>query len=185
MNRGTIDIIEKTIHKDYWLNRQDRDWLLDNNVKLRAPNRHSVGFSLDNGKNLPLAFFGGDPPEHIAKMCDAIVALLYDNKLYLFIVEQKTANSGQYRRQLANGKLFCDWLFSLYKQHGYCDDEPVYVGLFIWKPRRTPAKQGTFHPPVKSEKHELFACFFEEQNKLDIYLDALVNACRKQKNRKQ
>ena len=184
MNEKMVEIIKKTIRGDYKLKRRGRGWLLDNDVKLHASDRHSFGFSLDNAENPPLAFFSIRPPKHIAKMCDAIIALLYDNKLYLFIVEQKTKNSGQYRRQLANGKLFCDWLFSLYKQHGCCNDEPVYVGLFIWEPRRTPAKQGTFHPPVKSKKHELFACFFEEKNKRDIYLDALVNACRKQKNGK-
>lgn len=99
-----IDIIEKTIAPKYRLSRKNRDWLLNNRVKLRAPNRHSFAFSLDNQSEIPFAFFNDSPPEHIAKMCDAIVAMNFKNELYLFIIEQKTKRSKQYEKQLANGR---------------------------------------------------------------------------------
>ena len=172
-----IEIIEKTIHETYWLDRQNRDWLLDDDVKLRTPHRHSFGFSLDNQKVPPFSFFSESPPIGIAKMCDAVIAFLHLEKLYLFIVEQKTENPGEYQKQLANGKFFCDWLFSLYKRHGYCDDEPIYIGLFIWQPRPSPRKGGTAHrssASVVARSHKLFSCFFEITNMHNIYLGDLV-----------
>ena len=112
-----IDIIEKTIALKYRLLRENRDWLLDNGVKLRAPNRHSFAFSLDNQDEPPFVFFNASPPEHIAKMCDAIVAMNFKNELYLFVIEQKTQYPKDYKKQLTNGWHFCNWLFSLYKEH--------------------------------------------------------------------
>ena len=174
-----VEIIKETIRGGYELDRPGgRDWILDNNVKIRAPHRHSFGFSLDNPGKPPLAFFSGSPPKNIAKMCDAIVALSHREKLYLFLVEQKTANLDQCQKQLANGKFFCDWLFSLYKWHGYCTNDPVYIGLLIWQPRPLPQKEETAYRAVevKRKAHNLFTCFFEIRNECDINLKKLVES---------
>ena len=133
-----IEKIEKTIHTDYHLKRENLSYLLiEDEVKLRAPSHYSFAFSLDKrkkGKPTPFPFFGHKPhrPEHIAKMCDAIVAMNFKNELCLFIIEQKTQHSGEYKKQLSNGKHFCNWLFSLYKEHKKehedCPLDPVYIG---------------------------------------------------------
>ena len=178
MSRKMIDTLKKTIHKYYHLNRQCRDWLLDNNVKLRVPNRHSFGFSLDNRNKPPFAFLSGSPPQHIAKVCDAIVALSYQGKLYLFIIEQKTSHSESYKKQLVNGKLFCDWLFSLYRWHGHWGScKLVSIGLLIWQPRQQPRRGGTAHRSnVASQGHPLFDYFLEKKNEINIHLGQLINS---------
>lgn len=172
-----IEAIKKTIHENYWLDREDRDWFLDDNVKLHAPHRHSVAFSLDNRKKPPFGFLGGNPPAGVAKMCDAIVALFDGGKLYVFIVEQKTQNLDEHEKQLANGKFFCDWLFSLYREYGHCNEEPVYIGLLVWRPRERPGIGQMTHRIGETRKHKLFADFFEIRNKPDISLWDIVKAC--------
>ncbi len=72
MSRAMIDAIEKTINQHYHLPREGRDWFLSDDVKLRTPGRNSLGFSLDDERKPPFVFFGGSPPAHMAKMCDAI-----------------------------------------------------------------------------------------------------------------
>lgn len=172
-----IEIIQKTIHERYFLDKAGRDWLLADKVKLRVPHRRSLAFSLDNQKHPPLAFFGGSPPADMAKMCDAIVALCHREKLYMFIIEQKTRHLDDHEKQLANGKLFCDWLFSLYKRYGYCKEEPIYIGLLVWQPRDDPDKEEATDSPSETRKHKLFPKFFEIRNKLDISLRELVKDC--------
>lgn len=175
MSKAMIDIIEKTIDEDYHLPRKNRDWLLANEVKLRAPDRNSLGFSLDNEDNSPFAFFKGNPPAHMAKMCDAVIAFSFERRLYLFIIEQKTSSPGEYKKQLANGRCFCDWLFSLYKEHEYCSEDPVYIGLLIWKPRTSPPKGETSHKnKLAPVKHHRFEHFFDEKNNRNINLRKFI-----------
>ena len=175
MSKAMIDIIEKTINEDYHLPRESRDWLLADGVKLRASDRNSLGFSLDNKEKPPFAFFKDAPPAYITKMCDAVIALSIEQKLYLFIVEQKTSNPGDYEKQLTNGKYFCDWLFSLYKEHGHCSDDPVYIGLLIWQPRTSPPKGETSHKrKLTSRTHHRFEHCFEEKNNQNIHLQKFV-----------
>ena len=180
-----IDIIEKTIHTDYHLKRDNLDYLLlDNKVKLHAPSHCSFAFSLDNrDKPTPFRFFSNETqPKHIAKMCDAIVDMNFKNELYLFIIEQKTKRTKQYEKQLANGRHFCNWLFSLYKEHKHCSSDPVYIGLLIWEPRPKSPRKGTtaHHGKNQSKSHPLFDLFLEKRNikdisLIDIAISALLN----------
>lgn len=173
MRANLVELIKKTIHSNYRLNRENRNWLLDHNVKLRSPDRQSFGFSLDKPCDPPFAFFSGDPPAHIAKMCDAIVAVSHDQKSYIFLIEQKTAHQDAYRQQLINGKLFCDWLGRLYRAHKYGVNDLVFVGILIWQPHRASHKDTT-RPRTKPEKHQLFDHFFNIKNQKDIYLLELI-----------
>ncbi|MCY3985422.1 MAG: hypothetical protein OXF23_00025 [Candidatus Dadabacteria bacterium] len=177
MSKAAIDLIKRTIKKDYHLQRQSKNWFLANDVKLRAPGKDSLGFSLDNAQKPPFAFFEGDLPEHMAKMCDAIIALSFRQHLYLFIIEQKTSSPGEYKKQTSNGKYFCEWLFSLYKEHGHCFDEPIYIGLLIWEPRESPPKGKTSHrsKPVPGMHHN-FEYFFEEKNNQRICLQKFIRS---------
>ena len=178
MSRSMIDTIGGTIRGNYQLQGRNNRWLLKDNVRLFAPGTLSLGFSLDNKERPPFAFFKNDPPRHMAKMCDAIIVLSFEQRLYLFIVEQKTSDPDEYEKQLTNGRCFCDWLFSLYKEHGYCSDDPVYIGLLIWQPRPSPGKGKTSHgsEPVPGTHHR-FEHFFEEKNKRDIDLKKFVQLC--------
>ncbi len=180
-----INTLEKTIHTDYHLKRDNLDYLLlDNEVKLRAPSDCSFAFSLDMRGKPPFRFFRYKPPrpEHIAKMCDAIVATNFKNELYLFVIEQKTRHPDDYKKQLANGRHFCNWLFSLYKEHEYYSREPVYIGLLIWEPRPKSPRKGTtaHHGKNQSKSHPLFDLFLEKRNikdisLIDIAISALLN----------
>lgn len=164
-----IDLLQNSIKQQYYLPRNGKDWELADSVKLRAPNHHSFGFSLDNQENPPLAFFSASPPTHIAKMCDAIIALLDKGILYFFIIEQKTSHEEDYRKQLANGKFFCEWLVSLYCHHGYCDPASVqYIGMLVWQPRPSPSKDGTRRRKPEPINFPLFGnqCFEERNNQM-------------------
>ena len=175
MSKPMIDTIGRTIRGNYRLPGKKCYWLLKDNVKLHPSEKLSLGFSLDNEERSPFAFFKDNPPLHMAKMCDAIIALSLRQKLYLFIVEQKTSSSGEYEKQLANGRCFCDWLFSLYKEHEYCTDDPIYIGLLIWQPRTSPTKGETSHKSEPtSGTHHSFEYFFEEKNNQNIYLQKFI-----------
>ena len=133
MSRKLIELFQRSIGNEFHLDREDRNWLLqDNNCKisLRVSNRNSLGFSLDHkSQPSPFPFFSSKPPSGIAKMCDAIIALSYKDKAYIFVIEQKTNNQDSYKKQLANGKYFCDWLLMLLKEHKHYSDTPIFIGL--------------------------------------------------------
>ena len=134
----TIKAIKKTIDSRYLLKRKNRDWLLDESDKrigIRVPDRNSIAFSLDNENERPLAFFSGNPPEGMAKICDAFLFCVYEGKGYLFIIEVKSAYREESEKQLINGKIFCDWLLALCQEHGHLSTEFSVASLLLWEPR--------------------------------------------------
>ena len=141
-----VELMRETIHDDYELERQGCEWLLretgtGKSIRLRAANRRTFAFKLDHqGKARPMGFFSASPPRDIEKMCDAIMACHYGQRCYLFIIEWKTADKGEYKKQLKNGRLFCDWLLRLYKEYGHIRETPVFVRLLVWSPRPSPQK---------------------------------------------
>lgn len=177
-----IETIKDTIHEDYHLQRENKHWKLNEQptIRLRAPNRHSIGFSLDSQpQSSPLTFFGDRPPRHVAKMADAILALKYRRKVFWFVIEQKTATKGGYKKQLINGKIFCDWLIALYRQYNYLPSDSVFVSLLVWKPRKKSVDKGTTTHHDKLSKVTRIGKFdhsFELQNYLDISLAEIVQA---------
>lgn len=106
-----IKILEQTIDDELKLKRDNQDWLIpdiNTNIQVRSPHRHSMGFSLDvpDSKQRSLAFFSSSPPRFLEKMCDTLIAVVDQSKLYLFAIEIKSANKGDYRKQIANGRHF-------------------------------------------------------------------------------
>ena len=176
MTSKVVDTLKRAIHSRYYLPRQQRDWCLANNARIRAPDRNTIGFSLDNGNSPPFAFMGNSPPKHIAKMCDAIIAIFYKKQVYLFVIEQKTSNKNDYKRQIANGKLFCDWLISLCGYHGYIPNDSIkYIALLVWQPRPTPPKGMTTHrQPKQAPSHPLFERVVDERNSSLVQLQRLT-----------
>ena len=170
-----ISMLTGSIDPCYHLQRDSRDWILADNVKIRAKDRHSFGFSLDNSRNPPLSFFSRNPTEHIAKMCDAIIAQLDDDVLYFLVIEQKSGNKDDADKQLANGKFFCQWLISLYDCHGYWDVRKVeYIGLLVWRPRRSEDKDGTSHRAMQPQTHPLFSRYYSIENRTEFSLRDLL-----------
>ena len=185
MSEDVISTLTKTINRKYLLDKDGRDWLYEEKqngqtVKLRSPSRLSLGFSLDNRDKPPFAFLSGTPPEKIAKMCDAFIALCHQDRLYLFVIEVKNSPGG-HSKQLANGKHFCNWLFSLFKEHGYVRDDPVYIGLVIRPPRKVPDKGQTSHRHpdlhrinVLAHQRKHFEHFFIRGNNDHIFLQRII-----------
>jgi len=189
MSRELVDLMQQTIDEKYVLDRENRNWLLQERlassqkIKIRANNRHSFAFSLDDPmpQNRPLKFFSSQPPQGIARMCDVIMVCHYTQKCYLFLIEMKSKSKNNYRKQLNNGKLFCDWLLRLYKEHDHTHDSPVFVGLLIWFPRRQPPRKGTIHSAENSRICEtsegVFDRCFNVKNRDTIPIIELCQRC--------
>ena len=149
---------------------------------MRSPGRRSFGFSLDR-KPLPLAFFSASPPEGLAKVCDGMVAVLHEAKLYLFAVEIKSGYKEASREQLINGGLFWRWLMDLCMQHGHLcrSTEVCYISLLMSRPRdRAPRKGTTTHlaeDDWNASNIVGFNASYEVKNRDDIALTAVIKKC--------
>jgi len=140
-----VDLMRRTIDEEYVLKRQGKSWIFQEirqdtqevvyEQKIRSPDRNSFAFSLDCPDPKPLAFFSSSPPLGVACMCDAIMVCSYKQRSYLFLIEVKTGNRGNYRDQLRNGRIFCDWLLRLYEEHDHPYVRPTFIALLIWSPR--------------------------------------------------
>lgn len=181
-----IDTITSAISERYHLQRDGKDWLIEEShraIRLRSPSRASIGFSLDPNGSPALAFFSPDPPEGLAKVCDGMIAVLHRRKLYLFAIEVKSGHKGDAREQLANGRLFWRWLMDLCRQHGYLRDlvSHSYVSLLMWRPReRSPRKGATTHSgedDLRKTTPDGFDVGFEVRNREDIALSDLIRKC--------
>ena len=170
-----INTISNTIRGRYRLQYGRESWPLADGVRIYASEENTFGFSLDNPQNHPFAFLSNTPPEHIAKMCDAIIVQLNDDTLYFFVIEQKTGYEGDYEKQLANGKFFCEWLVSLLTYHEYLSDIRVeYIGLLVWKPRQSSTREGTLRESIRVEYHPLFPLCYSIENRIDFSLEELM-----------
>lgn len=149
ISKDFIDTIKKVIHSRYHLNRnKNNDWILEESsqkIKIETPNEYSIAFSLDHKNHKPFAFFSDTPPADFAKICDAILFCFHKNKAYLFLIEVKTKNEGDYEKQLINGKLFCDWLITLYAQYKSTNPEMIVFSLLIWKPESSNQQRRSSH----------------------------------------
>ncbi len=99
-------------------------------------------------------------------MCDGILVLIYKEKPYWFVIEQKTSNPDKYKKQLINGKCFCDWLIALYRSHGYLSDDPaIIISLLVWEGREKNVSKGlTSHrdnPTIEETQVGLFEHSFD------------------------
>ena len=182
---NTIRILEQTIGNELKLKRDNQDWLIsDTNVQADSLHRHSMSFSLDvpGSRHKPLAFFSSSPPQGLAKMCDALIAVVDQSKLYLFAIEIKSSNKDDYRKQLANGRHFWCWLIALCKEHGYLPlkPKPLYIAVLIWKPREKQLRKGatthTKNHGIESATQEGFTSRFEIRNCSSFRLYDLIQS---------
>ena len=142
------ELFSKTIAADFQLAREHRKWTIKGNtdIAIQVPCSKSFGFCLDARGNKPFPFFG-NPPEHVAKMCDGIIVLSYKNKDHIFVIELKTTDKGPYKKQLKNGQYVCEWLLTLLKEHGHYPNKKQvhFIGLLCYEPRRITNKGTTSH----------------------------------------
>ena len=182
-----IKILEQTIENELKLKRDNRDWLIpdtNTNIQIRSPHRYSMGFSLDvpAPKHKPLAFFSSSSPQGLAKMCDTLIAVVDQSKLYLFAIEIKSGSKNGNRKQLANGRHFWRWLIALCKEHGYLPSkpEPLYIAVLIWKPRKKQVRKGatthTKNHGIESATQEGFTARFEIRNRSSFRLYDLIQS---------
>lgn len=145
------ELFERTIAPKYHLPRQDRDWLYENGeqIQIRAPNNQSLAFSLDP-KKVPFPFICGSPPPKVTKMCDVIICSTSKQRHYIFIVEKKREWKEDYHLQLINGKLFCDWMLALFREHGHLQGKVTFVGLLLMYPM-LPSVRASTTPATESE----------------------------------
>ncbi len=178
MNQKLAELFQQTIHKTLQLNKKGRDWSLNEKpqITMKAPSQHSLGFSLDCNPGPFASLFNARPPLGIAKMCDAIIVLSYKNKDYIFVIEQKTKCRNDYKKQLANGKYFCDWLLTLLKEYGHYDGEVIFIFLLCWQPRENFPPKGTSHHRKRAASKNLVLghLFFEVKNETDINLSSFI-----------
>ena len=173
-----ISTIQKAIGGGYKFQKRRKGYYqLQKEIRFYIRDLASVGFSLDNEEQPPFQFLSSSPPKHLAKMCDGIIFSDKDGDLYVAIIEQKTGDSAEYEKQLTNGKLFCEWLISLCRQHGYFTQKSVsYFGLLLWEPRNSPPKGTTTHHKLQANVHPLFSKFFDLQNERRIEMQHLIEA---------
>ncbi len=179
MNQKLAELFQQTIHKTLQLNKKGRDWSLNEEpqITMKAPSQHSLGFSLDCNPGPFASLFNAIPPLGIAKMCDAIIVLSYKNKDYIFVIEQKTRYKDGYKKQLANGKYFCDWLLALLKEHNHYNGKVVFIGLLCWLPREKSLRKGeTRHGNYVEKQNNETQCdlLFEIRNEAHIYLQKII-----------
>ncbi|WP_025770673.1 hypothetical protein [Thioalkalivibrio sp. HK1] len=138
MDIDIIRMIEKAIDYRYRLERNARSWLLnefDKRIEFRVPSSNSIAFSLDSEREKPFSFFSKSPPLHWAKICDAFLACAHEGIVYFFIIEIKSSYENECEKQLINGKLFCDWLLALCREHNYPNAEFSTASMLVWEPR--------------------------------------------------
>ena len=171
-----IGLLKKCIKKEIHLGRTDRKWQLSENgitIEFEVPDSNSLGFSLDqNNVKDVFSFFAGSPPKGITKMCDGIIAFNYEKQTYIFLLEQKTNNLNNYKKQLINGWHFCQWLFALLKEHNHYAGSVKYIGL-VYSSRQRAYKETSTHPKpeLKSGKHGIN---FSKTDKKLTYLKSYI-----------
>ena len=188
MSSDFIDTIQRAVRGQYHLQKCKRKWIFkeDTGVPRKTVHIHvsiedSIAFSLDREPK-PFAFFSDQAPPGFAKMCDAILFYFCENKTYLFVIEVKTGNKGDCENQLINGKLFCDWLISLYIQHKSSNPCVSVVPLLIWEPRQNSDRKGTttHHGNGDGIQEKSFGRFdergFEIRNRNTVPISDLIKA---------
>lgn len=182
MSKEGVALFRQCIHERFRLkSNKDGEWWLpwdDDKTKLKLiPPLGSSSELFCQLDERPFNFFGGSPPEHVAKMCDAIIALSYKGGLYIFLVEQKTSQEGDYIKQLENGKYFCDWLLVLLRKHGhYKDQDPVFIGLLCMRQELFFPSRGITVPLGidKIEDPQPFYKLYKAIDRETVHLAALI-----------
>lgn len=171
-----VSVFDKAIHNNYRLQPKKKRFIFERDVEVHPGGLETYGFKLDKqGDSRPFPFFKDSPPLHVAKMCDGIFVFADGPKLFCALIEQKGQDEKEFERQLANGKLFCQWLVSIFQQHKHIPPAAVtYVGVLVWEPTPFEQKDLTAYTKPKALPHDLFHKFFKIENEKVLYLVDLI-----------
>lgn len=123
MSNNLVELFKNSINKKNVISANENKIFLDEKkYEYIFPNNHAyICFTLDNNKNRTknnFPFFADRPPRGIEKMCDEMVIIFKKNKNYIFCIERKSGkNTEGYKKQIINGKHFCNWIINLLKEH--------------------------------------------------------------------
>jgi hypothetical protein len=127
-----------------------------NSIILKSKQKRIFAFSLD--KNLDNSCrmfpFFNQTTSSITKVNDGIVFYLSDNQIYILLIELKTNNLGEYKKQLQAGKNFVLYLVEVLNNSflkNYKIDE-INIKCLVFSLRKTARKQGTKRMNIKYEK---------------------------------
>lgn len=124
-------------------------------VIFKFNNKQIFAFSLDNkleGRCKIFPFFN-QSTENINKVNDAIVFYCKSGKIYVFLIELKSKQLGDYKKQLHSGKNFALYLVRvLNSSFSKCYTlEEKNIKCLVFSLRKTGRKQGTKRKNIKYE----------------------------------
>jgi len=116
-------------------------------VILKSKRKNIFAFSLDKSLNNRCKIFPflNQSTQNINKVNDGIIFYLDKNQIYVLIIELKTKNLGDYKKQLQAGKSFVLYLLEILNNSfskKYRIDEKN-IKCIVFSLRKTARKQGT------------------------------------------
>lgn len=111
---------------------------------------------------------------------DAIFMVSRDGTLFVFLLEMKIGNAGNYLVQMQTGKLITEFLLSLLKLHKKCDTPlPQFFGVLCYGGQRKSAHKGTTRHGAAIEFEERQGLKVCEWSTSVLNAKDLVNAAKR------
>jgi len=154
--------LSNTIHKDFIIPVVSGELEIIEDVAeckkviLKSKRNQIFAFSLDkkSSKNCKIFPFFNQTTPLINKVNDGIVLCKNDNKIFVLLIELKTNNLGEYKKQLQAGKNFILYLIEVlnnsFPSNYEIKDENIKCLVFSL--RKTIRKQGTKRSNITYEK---------------------------------
>lgn len=168
-NTNLAALFEQTLNRPLSLKREGKNYsLTENNINyvFRSPSNKSFAFRIEKIK-----IFSDNPPQDVAKMCDAVFITKYEDKNYIIAVEVKTKHKGDYKKQIRNAQYFCHWIIQLLKESNHYNKEHQFIGLLVWQVNPSQPRK---NPSTPSQFQKTDSAFYETST-TPIYLNQLIN----------
>lgn len=173
MNEHTLpQLFKQSLKKVHLLVKTSETYSLTEGGVLyifKPPEINATGLRIEICK---LKLFGGT--KGIAKMCDALFVVHYKEQDFIIAVEIKSARTSAYKKQLSNGRRFCEWQIKLLKDHEHYSGNPKYLDLLV-------QQQNPNHPPKNTTQRNDFELLFSDHvpvyrsDKVEIHLGMMIN----------
>jgi hypothetical protein len=153
-----------TIHQDFVISIISDEILIQENKKdakctkviLKSKKKQIFAFSLDNdltNKCKVFPFFNQETAL-ITKVNDSIIFYLDKGKIFILLIELKSNNLGDYKKQLEAGKVFVHFILGIlnnaFAKNYVLDEENIKCLVFSL--RKTERKQGSRRTSIVYEK---------------------------------
>ncbi|MBE0471664.1 MAG: hypothetical protein IBX55_19410 [Methyloprofundus sp.] len=126
-----------------------------NRVEIEISSK-AFAFSLDGQGHLIKPFNSSEAG--INKKNDGVLCFLHKQKFYVFLLELKSGNKGQYLKQLKSGKNFVEYLIQQINLFYPVNIQPEYRGVLFRLEKRSPQKQTTRKTPPNFENRGGLLC---------------------------